>query len=350
MKKLAFVVSHKLRNDGKLFLSNGKDLSLLIRELSAFYSITLILRHVRDKEYADLPNDVSVIYDDALPSAGYSEAASCTLNQLKSWQTAPVISGNWDCVLAWNSFSPWCIAAALWRMAAQHKLIYLSSSPELYLLPQDLPVFKELFLRFNRVICAGIKTQESLNLLFSQQVPSSLLRPVPDYEYYFSMLHQKAENPFDGNKLNIVSSERIFHGYGVEILPELAQNVKLEFPQLNWFLLGNGSARNQMLRDIVVKDLCESVFPYTDVSNFYDMIYYANGVVCFEDDNNPAMQAARVYKTPTFIIDGFDDSPALTDRFRLWLYSIASHASQKSQPYTWPDLDKWQSILDGDSV
>lgn len=49
MKKLAFVVTHDLHEDGRLFLSNRKELSLLIRELSAFYDITLILRKIRKK-------------------------------------------------------------------------------------------------------------------------------------------------------------------------------------------------------------------------------------------------------------------------------------------------------------
>lgn len=349
MKDLAFVVSHKLRNNGKLYLSNGKALSLLVRELSAFYNITLILRHIRGKKYEDLPDGVSVIYDDTHLSAGHSAAASCTLNQLRSWRTAPVLPGNWDCVLAWDGYSPWCIAAALWRVAAQQKTVYLSSSPELYLLPRDLPAFKELFLLFNHVICADAKTQASLNLLFSQQVPSSLLRPVPDYEYYFSMLRQKAENPFDGNKLNIISSERIFHEYGVGKIPELARNVKEEFPQLNWFLLGSGNARDELLRDIVVKDLCETVFPYTDVSSFYDMIYYANGVVCFEDENSTAMQAARVFGVPTFIIHNSSAASSLAEQFRQWLSTLAKYAPENSPHYSWPDLEKWKMLLSGDN-
>lgn len=250
-------------------------------------------------------------------------------------------------MIATNACSPWCVSTALWRVPARRKILLLDLCPDLYLLNEDLPAFREYFLRFDHVVCTGSKTQAALNRLFSCGVPSSVILPVPDYEYCRRMLHLEAGDPFDTNNLNIVSAERLFPGNSAEKLPDLAERVKQSFPRLRWFLLGDGGVRNKILRDIVLKDLCENVFPYTEVEDFYSMIYHCSGVVCFENENNDAMQAARVFGVPTFMINPSDFSSGFAENLSCWLSTLKKRAPEENRLYTWPDSEQWLRIIDG---
>lgn len=343
MKKIAFLLPPDLLDDGRILLDAGNWFAQIAKHLAGEYRITLIVRKIRDKQYENIPNGVSLVYDSEKPNAVSIEGLpSYTQANIRSWESRPMLSGEYDCAVAFQGLSPWCLATALHRVKAKRKLVYLQRQPSFYLLEGDLPYFRSLYGQFDGVLCASRRILAEVERGFGEEFALAA-QPAPDTERYKALACEPIEDTFECDKLNLITVDHLAVGSFVDRIPIIAQAVKKEFPHLRWYVMGSGAYDAKLLRDIVVSDVCDQVQPVGSAENPYPYIGICDGYVIVDDENQEEALGAQALGVPLFFVRKRKDIPA----FVQWLRELMDRRSHRNR-MDWPDREIWIKSIEGE--
>lgn len=344
MKQLAFLLPPDLQEDGRLLLDAAGWFVQIAERLKREYRITLIVRRIREKQYESIPEGISLLYDTEKPDeVSATGMASCTQVNIRSWKSKPELKGEYDCAIAFQGFSPWCLATTLHRVKAKRKLVYLQRQPSFYLLEGDLPYFRELYGWFDGVLCADRRIQTEMERIFGEGFAMAA-QPAPDVERCRALAYEPIEDAFETDTLNLITVDRLAVGSMTDRIPMIAQAVKAEFPQLRWYVMGSGVYENQLLHDVITCNVCDQVQPVGMVENPWPYIRHCDGYVIVDDENQEEALGAKALGVPVFVIRKRRGIPA----FAAWLKELAAERNHRIE-MDWPDRKIWIKYIEGEN-
>lgn len=311
VKKLAFVIPHFLQEDGALQLEEGKQVRLLTGQLKQKYEITYIVRRIRQKKYDEVPEEEDLLYDSVVPrySGGIQEtpeqAVSRSYLYYSEWaEQENITEREFDCVIAFDGISPWCLATALHRIKAARRIVWFHKTPELYLMPEDAALWKRIYGQFAGICVSTEAVKEGFCRIFPDSAQKVELIPhILDEEEYKDPAAGDFENPYHKDCLNLLTAGRLNVGSGIEKIPAIAAEMKRCCPRIRWFILGNGDMRNHILRQIILQDVCEEVILLDKKENRYPYIQNCDIYAALSDPaEDEAAMTAMAMKKPVFSI------------------------------------------------
>ena len=340
MKRIAFLIPPDLQADGRLLLDDRNWFSQIVEQIGG--QSTLIVRQIGDKRYEDIPNGVEVLVDLEKPEDISAEGfPSYTQANIHSWKSSPMLAGGFDCAIAFQGLSPWCLATTMYRIQAKRKLVYLQNPPSWYLLEGDISYFKQLFRQFDSVLCASKQIFDDYVAFFGDQ-NAVVARPAGDMERYMMLADAQTEDKFEEDALNLITVDRMASGVNVEWIPEAAEAVRAEYSCLRWYVVGEGDNYTKLLRGIVLRNVCEQVQPVGKMENPFPYIQMADGYVAIEDENQEEAMGARALGVPVLTLRNMEDMSV----FKNWLKELIGGRTQRK--VGWTDRNIWIQSIEGE--
>lgn len=197
---------------------------------------------------------------DSALQADKADALSHTQRSYWKWHQAyPVANECFDAALATDGLHPWALAA-LDRLMAKRRFIWICDAPEDYLLTEDIPFFAERYETIDGVLCASEAIHESVCRLFPKQARKSTVIALPlDTEYYSRLAQAPFDALWEGDTADIFAVCRLDNENDAQKIPKLAAEWALIRPDLRWHIAGAGAWRDRLVREIVLNDVCETV-------------------------------------------------------------------------------------------
>lgn len=335
MKTLALILPPDLTEDGKL-LPWGADMLRCLTEIwRDKYRITIILWALPEKTYDGLPEGAEVLTDTATVDLSAQSQSTYMQRGLAAWENAPTLPGFWDCVISLDGLHPWCLATGLYRVQAARRMVFLPCEPRLYLSGDDAPAYAPAYARADSVLCASRWTQENFEDMFPQ-IDSVLAHP------RHSAPGIAAAKEFASDKLHILTVEPLTEWHQAERIPVLAAAVKETYPSLRWHILGEGPRQPYLLRDIILYDVCEEVFPEGMSNRINALLPMCDGVVHFNDENTGVAASAQALGIPVLSLRPNEGAETLV----AWLSKLQPSAKPR-QP-VWLDEHVWTTMIEGE--
>lgn len=335
MRTMVLILPPELLEDGILRPAQAGLLKRLVQAWQGSCHVTVILRAMRDKRYQGVPEGVDILLDDAPADADGFPGGTYMQRGLAAWQSAPALPGCWDCAIALDGLHPWCLATAMQRVKAARRLTYLPVAPGLFLSGEDAPAYGEAFRRMDGVLCASRWTQEDFAVLFPE-VRSTLARPPHDAPM------AAASAQAEPGMLHILTSEPLEAWRQAERIPALAAEAKAACPHLRWHISGSGPRHAYLLRNIILHDVCEEVFPLPTPDDGMQLLPWCSGVVHFDDENTGMAARAQALGIPVLSLRREEGAETLLP----WLASL--HPAETPHQPVWADAARWTKMIDGE--
>ncbi len=278
MKTLAIVLSSFLKEDGSLSIEREKSVCLFVQQLSLHYDITLIVHGNREKSCLVLEDiGVKVQYDVCGPSNGDAEnqerrTASRVQIQYEKWSKSKKIAGEFDCIIAWDGLSPYCLATTLHRVQAKRHILFLNKKLSAVLSPQDNLFYKEICEQFDVICTASLQLKENLIQyigMTSAKLPIEVVETPRDTQNIIRKSEEIAEELlYNREKINLLIFSRMSIETELETVPELLAELNED---IHCTLIGNGPRLPRYWQQIAIWDVntkitlineCENVVPY----------------------------------------------------------------------------------------
>lgn len=285
---------------------------MLTDQLKQEYEITYIVRKIREKQYHTVPETIELTYDCAVPK--YNDNAQAVISRADinqpisrsylyycEWAGLEKISETeFDCAIAFNGVSPWCLATALHRVKAAKRMVWFHRNPELYIMTGDIVFWKRVYQQFDKVFVATEGVKGGFCRLFPEyNYLIEIIPPIADVEVYERLAEQEFENPYNKDSLNLLTVRRLSIGCGMELIPSIAAQIKKEFSKFRWFIIGDGDIRDRILQQIIVQDVCDEVILLGERKNIYPYIRNCDiYAALLGDTEDEALMAARAMNKP----------------------------------------------------
>lgn len=323
MKKIAFLLSGRLQDDGALWIESMPELLQIVKVLSGRYEIILIVRRIREKEYPDeLQACATVLYDASLPDtemeadsyASYAQANYVRWDGSETFQM-PLV----DYVIAWGGISAWSLAAAVKRVPAKRRILWLQHVMSLYMLPEDQDFYGAVFAKFHHIYAGTEEIWKDFMTLFGKNgLRCKVLSPPIDREKYIRLSEEGVQLPYCEEHINLLAAGRMEMYSELEQLPFLASEYRTEYPVLRWFLLGEGPRIPHFWQQIAIYDADQYVTLLGQQENPFPWLSHCDALVISSDDLVPELiKAADIWKIPVIPLSEIEQwIPSLIDKKR----------------------------------
>lgn len=213
-----------------------------------------------------------------------ADVPSYTQRSYWQWRPSPpVAAGRFDAALALDGLHPEALAA-LERLDAQRRFCWLCDLPEDYLLPEDVPFFAERYAAMAGIFCASDPIRESFCRLFPALAERSMVIALPlDTAYYRELSQKPCDLIWESDTADMLAVCRLDSESEAEQIPALAAAWKERRPELRWHIAGTGSRQDQLVRSIVVHDVCETADLLDVPENLAPLMAQANAYLAIDE-------------------------------------------------------------------
>ena len=344
MKRIALIAPYKIDDNGKLYADLGCFSFSTIEFLGKYYDLTIILRRIRNKKYEEIPQCAHILYDEEERMQYQNNSLSGVMErQYSEWKNVCTFQGKWDCVILLHAFSAWGLACALNRTEAACRIIYVQKKVSEYVVSEERGFFRHVFSGFDSIVCAMSCVAADLQELYDVRRSIAIAYCVPNVVSYLEEYQKELNNPFDPKKLILVTRENLAIGNYAERIPALVQKLKIWYPEIQWYLIGEGERLPHLIREIVVRDVCEEVIPVENVEHTYPYMRCCSGVVVFDENDCDTELSAKVLGLPVKRMESSEDA----DELRQWLEKIRDRKNCMTGVTGWPDWDIWRACIEG---
>lgn len=345
MRRIALVLPSRLCEDGSLQIVDEKEAGRVIRQLQSFCAVTVVVHAVREKTVRDVADwGVSVCQDRAEWSDAIDEELPSRLQKnIRRWAAAPEMeTEEFDAVIAWGGFSPWCLATAGRRIRARRRLLWLCRKPSLYLLPEDRLFYRNLCESFDGVLESTQAIREDYLRLFPERrVLDWLLCPPVDADSYVRLARQPFASPYPADCVNLLAVGRWNQESRMEAIPGRAAQWRRKRPDLRWFILGEGKRMPHFWQQIAMHDVDREVRLLGNTDNPYPFLFFCDALLVDTESRMGDLEdAAVLFRIPVYTMEELPDKiPTLCKNRR---------ANQEVVYPQWPGLEIMKRLIDGE--
>lgn len=323
MDKIAIVVPPML-SDNPL---KNRGLRFLVNMLSCDFSCTCITRGREDG------NAVSDTFEF---SCNEKDVPSYTQRNYMTWRHSKELSNEYFAsTMAIDGLHPWALAA-LDRLKAKRRFVWICDMPKDYLLDEDIPFFESIYGMMSWIFCANESIQENFSQFFPKLVEKSMVVSLPlDTVYYRRLAKAPKEVLWASDTADIFTVCRLESENDAQKIPQLAAEWKLQRTELRWHIACEGVWWDKLLREIVLNDVCETVEMMEIPKNIAPFMAQANAYLAIDEagDEEAEQMAYAMGKTILHL-------PLTDDR----LLSIKACAG-KPVFSEWKDRERFMKIL-----
>lgn len=269
MKKLLFLLSPDLQEDGTLLLRLGREAELIMKQLDDSWSADFLVRNVAGKQYEAVPSCIRLLMDQATP-APYPETHLTRIqSQISRWQGLPAAAiDQYDCAIALG-FDPWAIATLTCRIHAKRKLLYLHRALQHYVGQADEAFFRSTLNHIDGVLCSTQENADAAARMLNGAAAVVKIAPPVDIARFATLAEEDIDVDMEDDCVNLIAVYAPENEAWMEHIPLLAAKLRHIQPELRWYILGRGKRYERLQHNIICHDVWQEVIPLDDTENIY---------------------------------------------------------------------------------